>query len=808
MKFLINLNNIFLIIALLSQAILGVYNNHICNHDTEFNFSEVNHQTEQARRILKEEVLQNPETKNLQIDLLQQPQPIRITMDYSLFNIVNDKITQYQKDQLKGLLQQVQDYLQKLLKVIPAQKTIVYNTIKCNNINIPKKYRRDGENNSDLVIWVSYYNGPLSFSLANAIHCLIDPNLKRVTYGMININLSKLDLDHTQSVFKSDFNNILHEFLHILGFSRGLYRYWINPLTQNFYDDEINNYVRTVSIRGKQTVIISTPNILATARKYFGCPTLQGMQLENDGDINSDSSHWEKTILFDELMTADSSDRKSLLSIFTIALLKDTGYYAEIDESMINNIQWGKNKGCDFVLRACQSDTYYHEFIKIEYTPEQCSSNNEGYGEIVENRFMDNCKKINNSVFCEDYSKKTIYDEYKLEYYGANSRCFQSTANVGQGVTYNKNVRCHRVICSPDFTQITIDFPNNKFQKLVCKKQDEGKKIQVIKGQPEFGYITCPDNLREFCSYTPECPKYCSRKGICINGQCKCHFGWTGFDCDSEQRWCNDFFLYDGFQKCVQQCPQDKFANPDKVCRESCPNGYYQDNENKICLQCDISCIKCSGPTMNDCLECGFLTYLEEGKCVKQCSNNFQLIDQKTCEKSVSQGCEQECEKCNSDAHEECTKCKEQFFLNLKTSKCVLANQCPEGTFANGDQCAKCPQQCQQCSSDLKTCLSQNRCEICDTKNGWEFDAGTRHCFNNQCEASQCLKCYANNKNQCLQYGTTNSDGDIIDNITEDGDSDTNNGISQTQKEINKNNGNINSYSCQALFLIITSLWL
>lgn len=29
---------------------------------------------------------------------------------------------------------------------------------------------------------------------------------------------------------------------------------------------------------------------------------MQGMQLENQGDVSSKGSHWEKTILYDELM--------------------------------------------------------------------------------------------------------------------------------------------------------------------------------------------------------------------------------------------------------------------------------------------------------------------------------------------------------------------------------------------------------------------------------------------------------------------------------------------------------------------------
>ena len=44
---------------------------------------------------------------------------------------------------------------------------------------------------------------------------------------------------------------------------------------------------------------------------------------------------------------------KSVLSVFTIALLKDTGFFTEVNEKMADNQLWGKGKGCDFLNLAC-----------------------------------------------------------------------------------------------------------------------------------------------------------------------------------------------------------------------------------------------------------------------------------------------------------------------------------------------------------------------------------------------------------------------------------------------------------------------
>ena len=49
------------------------------------------------------------------------------------------------------------------------------------------------------------------------------------------------------------------------------------------------------------------------------------------------------------MMTGAAVMTDAVLSVFTIALLKDTGFYAEVNEGMADNIYWGKNKGCSFL---------------------------------------------------------------------------------------------------------------------------------------------------------------------------------------------------------------------------------------------------------------------------------------------------------------------------------------------------------------------------------------------------------------------------------------------------------------------------
>lgn len=99
------------------------------------------------------------------------------------------------------------------------------------------------------------------------------------------------------------------------------------------------------------------------ARDYYNCPNLLGMQLENQGSSGSLGSHWERTILQNEMMAAQAINTDSAFSVFTIALLKDTGFYESVRELPVDKITWGKGKGCGFVNFACNDTTKsYSEF--------------------------------------------------------------------------------------------------------------------------------------------------------------------------------------------------------------------------------------------------------------------------------------------------------------------------------------------------------------------------------------------------------------------------------------------------------------
>jgi hypothetical protein len=144
-------------------------------------------------------------------------------------------LTDKQREYLIKIMENIKVYFQKLLKVIPAQGPNLYEWDKCYDANIPEKYKRDGERNSDLHIWVIYDVNPNSGVLANAIHCGMDEKLKRVNFGRVRVNMGRVGNDDSNGGFESDLNTVIHECLHILAISGGLYRKWIDPDTGDYY---------------------------------------------------------------------------------------------------------------------------------------------------------------------------------------------------------------------------------------------------------------------------------------------------------------------------------------------------------------------------------------------------------------------------------------------------------------------------------------------------------------------------------------------------------------------------------------------
>ncbi|KAI4464429.1 leishmanolysin-like peptidase [Holotrichia oblita] len=215
-----------------------------------------------------------------------------------------------------------------------------------------------------------------SLTVAYAAHCQQEISLDRPIAGHANfcpksIGVKPQELEILLSTVK-------HEISHALGFSVSLFGFYRDgagkPLTKRRPDtgkpalnEKLLTYewsdkiIRTIKreswlVRSgnvtKYIKMIVTPRVVAEVRKHFNCPHLEGAELEDQGEEGTILTHWEKRVFENEAMTGTHT-QNSVITNITLALMEDTGWYKP-NYYMAEPLVWGKDFGCDFVMKSCK----------------------------------------------------------------------------------------------------------------------------------------------------------------------------------------------------------------------------------------------------------------------------------------------------------------------------------------------------------------------------------------------------------------------------------------------------------------------
>ena len=442
------------------------------------------------------------------------------------------------------------------------------------------------------------------YNLASSGSKFVDKDTDQPLMGVVNINR---EVDYSKENSLRFFEGIfLHELIHVLGFSFSKLKKY------NRYFQEIDRY-------GVLRTYVNSTKVVETAKKYFNCPDIRGVELENHGG-NATISHWEERILLGEIMSY-SYDEEEVISEFTLAFLEDTGYY-KANYYTGGLMQYGKNKGCDFLNLKCVNEgkvnpKFKNEFFDYNsnYNPAGCTSgrqsrayhfiypyenimpqfqyyNNKAYGGRASADYCPVSQKLSKESeniyyvgHCSEkgsgkYGSKIQYKnkDNSINYYiseelteitkeknSENSFCVLSSLiskNIYNSNYYSKTVRaiCYQMYCSDRSLTIQI---NNDF--IVCPRS--GGKINVSNYE---GYLLCPDyNL--ICSGTVLCNDM--------------------FDCVEKKSLLKDNIIYDYEIKTSQDCQDNSNIN-------FSDDGY----ELSINGKCPQYCKHCN--ELNQCLEC------------------------------------------------------------------------------------------------------------------------------------------------------------------------------------------------------------
>ncbi|XP_056649563.1 leishmanolysin-like peptidase isoform X2 [Monodelphis domestica] len=245
----------------------------------------------------------------------------------------------------------------------------------CGSLGLPGS---DGIKDADFVLYVSALTTERCSQeniIAYAAYCQQEAEMDRPVAGYANLCPNMISTQPQE--FIGMLSTVKHEIIHALGFSAGLFAFYHDndgkPLTSRYAsglppfnsslglyqwsDKVVRKMERLWDVQGSKMIphsvfLLVTPRVVDEARKHFNCPILEGMELENQGGLGTELNHWEKRLLENEAMTGSHTQNR-VLSRITLALMEDTGWY-KANYSMAETLDWGRGKGCDFVMKSCK----------------------------------------------------------------------------------------------------------------------------------------------------------------------------------------------------------------------------------------------------------------------------------------------------------------------------------------------------------------------------------------------------------------------------------------------------------------------
>ena len=356
---------------------------------------------------------------------------------------------------------------------------------------------------ADFVLFVTSTNGhggncDSGSTIAYASTCWTKSSNNRPVGGYINF--CPAHVSTAESQYPSQLSTAVHEITHALVFANYLFVYFRNPsdgsprtprdgngdpepsyqktfvatsacTAYSYYQPHENTMKQVTTSRGTTVWEIRTENVVAEARRYFGCPTMTGMELENTptSECAWSGSHWEQRLLEQEFMSPVSSHDAAYSNI-TMALFKDSGWY-QVSYEGSTPMHWGRAKGCPFVNDKCLTpgappqEPFPRHFCS-EHGKQQCTVERKFKGTCLVNDytldipvayryFTSDSRKGGYSAqsdYCPHYmaplesldcrfnSKDDSWWNWQGEVYGGKSRCFDST--LSQTITDGTTTYC------------------------------------------------------------------------------------------------------------------------------------------------------------------------------------------------------------------------------------------------------------------------------------------------------------------------------------------------------------------------------
>ncbi|KAL4434945.1 hypothetical protein ABPG74_017701 [Tetrahymena malaccensis] len=474
-------------------------------------------------------------------------------------NIISQEINQSEQDNSERKLQSstirfsYDDFLIKTIQNTFVQKIII-NTVKVafnfyeqfiqvknpvvgefkvqdcySGGNVPEQFKKTIKNSDMHFILGASFDNQQWIARAGACNLLQGDN--RPVVGVIEFNLKFLPIQDGASF--SNYQQIqlvkvaIHEMFHALALNLSLYPYYVN-IKQDQYGKNKDGQP-----------FLALPEILSFAQNHFGCDKITQVFLENSGGEGTAEFHWKKSLFYQDIMTGYMTSGDLVWSGINNALLKDSGWY-DVKMDFQEQLYWGKNKGCDFYFKTCDTIPAPKEYCNPnDINLPNTGFNYEGFNFQCQKTLLDDKCYYSLSVksqSCYGRVDKSNIEENKLEKagssFGWSSKGITSNLSpVGSiGFLDTMQAQCYPQQCIQRNGKISIEFTIgskiNKVQKVIC--ENDGQIITGIDGYT--GKLVCP-KISDFCEQQFNCKNHCKGRGFCMKQKCYCAKGYSGDDC-------------------------------------------------------------------------------------------------------------------------------------------------------------------------------------------------------------------------------------------------------------------------------------
>ncbi|KAF8296375.1 putative surface protease GP63 [Trypanosoma cruzi] len=364
----------------------------------------------------------------------------------------------------------------------------------CDRFTVPTEQIKSGVSNFDFIIYASAGPSGTDSRAVWAATCNTWGDL-RPSIGAMNFD-PRYMTDTAWSVRVA-----AHEIAHALGFSN---------------DSIERNSIETFekSVRGMRRKMVAGKHVQEKAKVHFGCKTLEGMELEDEGGTREKAiPHWKGRHARDELMAPTVG--AGYYTALTMAVFADMKYY-RVNWSMAEPMGWGNGTGCEFLDKKCKEakdfpTKYPHMFCDANDNKMlRCTSDRRHVGTctatIVEDKGSPADKDVCPVVSSEfhEISSGTKYNtcsDENVDYLpgsltGSGSWCLDAELVETKDGNDHKSVRgvCAQVSCEEGTVKVKY-LGSSGFQPC-----PEGSDIPVtLNGFKQEGKIKCP-SYGEVCT--------------------------------------------------------------------------------------------------------------------------------------------------------------------------------------------------------------------------------------------------------------------------------------------------------------------